>query len=294
MAILVFLLPLVVVGAVKAKGNNRNDVKGWLPLEYPETQVYRRFRQSFQGEEFVLASWEGCTMADPRLELLARKLLPPPEEASRIDRPLYFKTAQTGPRAVAQMTAEPLNLDREAAIGRLTGALVGPPPEGVEPGSPGDDLAARQTCLVLTLSEAARANLHGAIDLVKGVAVKECGIPEASVHMGGPPVDNVSIDKAGQTSVTVLFGLSLVVGGIVHPCGRAALPETRARTARKRVSARCVALRCANGTVSRCSPSHRPRRPHARVPDRVHSRRPHRIPVGNPSAADLLPDRLRA
>ena len=36
--------------------------------------------------------------------------------------------------------------------------------------------------------------------------------------MGGPPVDNVSIDRAGQTSVTLLFGLSLslvslLVGG---------------------------------------------------------------------------------
>jgi predicted RND superfamily exporter protein len=215
LAVLVFLLPLVVIGAIKAKGNNRNDVKGWLPLEYPETQTYRFFRQNFQGEEFVLVSWEGCTMADPRLDLLARKLLPPPEEASRIDRPLFFKTAQTGPRAVAQMSQEPLNLDPAEAVSRLTGALIGPPPAGVEANSPNDDHAARQTCLVLTLSDTARANLHGAIDTIKRVAVTECGIPEASFHMGGPPVDNVSIDKAGQTSVTVLFGLSLVVGGIV-------------------------------------------------------------------------------
>jgi len=215
MAILVFLLPMVVVGAIKAKGNNRNDVKGWLPLEYPETQVYRFFRRSFQGEEFILLSWDGCTMSDPRLELLAKKLLPPPEEASRIDRPLYFKTAQTGPRAVERMTAEPLNLDREEAIGRLTGALIGPPPQGVEAGSPADDLDQRQTCLVLTLADTARANLHGTIDLIKKVAAEECGIPEQSLHMGGPPVDNVSIDKAGQTSVTILFGLSLVVGFFV-------------------------------------------------------------------------------
>jgi hypothetical protein len=131
MAILVFLLPMVVVGAIKAKGNNRNDVKGWLPLEYPETQVYRFFRRNFQGEEFILISWEGCTMTDPRLELLAQKLLPPPEEASRIDRPIYFKTAQTGPRAVERMMAEPLNLDREESVSRLTGALIGPPPAGV-------------------------------------------------------------------------------------------------------------------------------------------------------------------
>lgn len=215
MAILVFLLPMVVVGAIKAKSNNRNDVKGWLPAEYPETQTYRFFRQNFQGEEFILVSWEGCTMADARLEMLARKLLPPPEEASRIERPLYFKAAQTGPRAVERMCREPLNLDREEAIARLTGALIGPPPAGVEAGSAADDLDARKTCLVLTLADVARANLHGAIDEIRAVATAECGVPEAAIHMGGPPVDNVSIDKAGQTSVTILFGLSLVVGFFV-------------------------------------------------------------------------------
>ena len=215
LAVLAFLLPLVVVGAIKAKGNNRNDVKGWLPLEYPETQTYRFFRQNFQGEEFILISWDGCTMADPRLDLLADKLFPPPEEAARIDRPIYFKTAQTGPRAVKQMTSEPLKLDTDEAVRRLTGALIGPPAEGIEAGSPEDDLDARQTCLVLTLADTARANLHGAIDEIKAVATKECGIPEADLHMGGPPVDNVSIDKAGQTSVTILFGLSLVVGFFV-------------------------------------------------------------------------------
>ena len=215
LAVLVFLLPLVLVGAIKAKGNNRNDVKGWLPPEYPETQTYKFFRQHFQGEEFVLVSWDGCTMADPRLELLANKLLPPPEEAARIERPLYFKTAQTGPRAIDRMTSEPLNLDRDEAVRRLAGALVGPAAPGVEPGSEEDDLDARQTCLVLTLSDVARANLHGAIDQIRSVATGECGIREQDLHMGGPPVDNVSIDKAGQTSVTILFGLSLVVGSFV-------------------------------------------------------------------------------
>jgi predicted RND superfamily exporter protein len=211
MAVLVFLLPLVVVGALKAKGNNRNDVKGWLPLEYPETQTYRFFRRNFAGEEFILVSWEGCTMADPRLEILARKLIPPAEEASRIDRPIFFKTAQTGPRAVERMTSEPLNLDREEAIRRLTGAIIGPAPRDGGP----DDLDQRQTCLVLTLSDTARANLHGTIDLIKNVATEECGIAADDLHMGGPPVDNVSIDRAGQTSVTILFALSVVVGFFV-------------------------------------------------------------------------------
>ncbi|MDP6676037.1 MAG: MMPL family transporter, partial [Pirellulales bacterium] len=223
LAILVFLLPMVVVGAIKAKGNNRNDVKGWLPLEYPETKTYRFFRENFQGEEFILVSWDGCTMDDPRLELLARKLLPPPEEASRISRPIFFKTAQTGPRAVERMTEEPLNLDPEEAVDRLTGALIGNnestddqiAEENSSDNFTDAELDDLQTCLVLTLSDAARANLHGAIDTIKNVAVEECGIPEETLHMGGPPVDNVSIDRAGQTSVTLLFGLSLVVGFFV-------------------------------------------------------------------------------
>jgi predicted RND superfamily exporter protein len=217
MAVLVFLLPLVLVGGIKAKSNNRNDVKGWLPMEYPETRAYGFFRRHFQGEEFILVSWDGCTMGDPRLEFLAKKLLPPPEEASRIDRPIYFKAAQTGPRAVGRMTDPdgPLRLEVDDAVARLVGSLIGPPPPGVDPGSPADDVAARQTCLVLTLADTARENLHGAIDLIRDVAVEECGIPEPTLHMGGPPVDNVSIDRAGQTSVTLLFGLSLVVGCIV-------------------------------------------------------------------------------
>jgi hypothetical protein len=215
LVVLFFLLPFALYGAAKARTNNRNDVKGWLPQEYEETRTYQFFRQHFQGEEFILVSWKDCTMTDPRLELLAEKLLPPHEEAARTGLPIYFRSVQTGPRAVDQMTRKPLKLLEEEAVSRLTGTIIGPPPQGVDEGSETDDLAARQTSLVLTLSDAARANLHGAIDFIRRTAVEECAIPEKDLHMGGPPVDNVAIDNAGQSSVTILFGLSLVVGFIV-------------------------------------------------------------------------------
>ena len=78
-AISLFLLPFAIVGALKAKKANKNDVKNWIPAEYEETQVYRAFRKQFQGEEFILVSWDGCTLEDKRLELLAQKLTPPVE-----------------------------------------------------------------------------------------------------------------------------------------------------------------------------------------------------------------------
>jgi predicted RND superfamily exporter protein len=111
------------------------------------------------------------------------------------------------------MSEPPLKLDPSEAVERLEGALIGPAPAGQADAD--TDFATRQTCLVLTLGDTARANLHAAIDEIRKVATTELNIPEHQLHMGGPPVDNVSIDKAGQTSVTILFGLSLVVGFFV-------------------------------------------------------------------------------
>ena len=70
----VFFMPLVLMASVRALRTNRNDVKDWLPEDFPETAVHRWFQEHFPFERFVLASWEGCTLEDPRLELLARKL----------------------------------------------------------------------------------------------------------------------------------------------------------------------------------------------------------------------------
>ena len=92
------------------------------------------------------------------------------------------------------MTEEPLNLDTEEAVDRLTGALIGDIDSSNEQTN-GENTAADltdaevddlQTCLVLTLSDAARANLHGAIDTIKNVAVEECGIPEENPTHGRP------------------------------------------------------------------------------------------------------------
>ncbi len=207
--VIVFLLPLAIVGAMKAKTHNRNDVRGWLPIEYEETRVYRAFREQFQGEEFVLVSWEGCTLTDQRLALMARKLVPKPEERGEDDPPLMFKTVFTGPEIVERMTSEPLNLDREEAINRLTGSLVGPAKNSDE------TLDQRQSCLVVTLSDEGRKNLHRPVNRIIEVASKECAISANVLHLGGPPVDNVAIDNAGQRSLMMLLGLSLAVGAVV-------------------------------------------------------------------------------
>ena len=70
------LLPLALYGSLATMATNRNDVKEWLPESFAETQEYHRFEREFSNDTFIEASWDGCTLDDPRLAALAKK--PPP------------------------------------------------------------------------------------------------------------------------------------------------------------------------------------------------------------------------
>jgi predicted RND superfamily exporter protein len=218
----VFFLPLSVAGAWRALQSNRNDVKDWLPSTYEETTEFKWFQQHFAGEEFILVSWDGCTLDDQRLRLLVQKLTTPakpgllpneqqPEQPTKtflgfsfnwgVKKPdpsrSLFDEASTGPGIIETMTQPPLNLTRDEALHRLKGSLIGP------------NLS--QTCALITLSNEGKRFPRQAINRVYEAATGECNIPRASIHMGGPPVDSVAIDMAGEKS---LFRLAGVAGGI--------------------------------------------------------------------------------
>lgn len=261
--IFVFLVPLILSGARRAVESNKNDVKAWLPDRYEETAVLEWFRDHFLGEQFILVSWEGCTLDDPhgQIELLARKLVPPdlPElEEELVEEPsqllgearafaaaqpvalaggeqpilsaarnaqgeLLFKKVITGPRVLAEMTDPDgsLKLSSDEAVERLKGSLVGP--DG------------RQTCLVVTLTEAGKANLREVIGNARPLVrilmgrehgklfqlADECAISREQIRLGGPPVDNVAIDDEGEITLLRLVGLSALVGlGVSYYCFR--------------------------------------------------------------------------
>ncbi|MBI3465598.1 MAG: MMPL family transporter, partial [Planctomycetes bacterium] len=197
----VFGMPIVFGAARFALKTNTNDVKQWLPESYAETQEYHRFRRHFEGEEFILVSWDGCTLEDGRLPLLAAKLVPPPDQRLPEDGPPLFKKVITGPGVVETLTSEPTSLSYEQAVERMSGTLIG------------HDL--ETTCAVLTLSDAGKVSLHKTIAKIRDTAANECAVPLDSLHMGGPPVDNVAIDVAGQESLYRLAGLAGIIGLVI-------------------------------------------------------------------------------
>ncbi|GAA5506844.1 efflux RND transporter permease subunit [Novipirellula caenicola] len=69
-----FVLPSVFRAARLSLGETQNEVKDWLPSDFPETAELEWFADHFVGESFVLATWPGCTSGDQRLQLLEHKL----------------------------------------------------------------------------------------------------------------------------------------------------------------------------------------------------------------------------
>lgn len=377
MAVCIFLLPFAVIGSLNAKKANKNDVRSWIPKEYEETRVYNDFRKIFQGEEFVLISWDTCNRSNSRMNDLALKLLPPlkiyfrgenAEQAVSVDdyelaklaverrfddeqrakaaetgietKPVqlhygrwlhhtdteldtlyifasaedegdeanpnkdrayahlerdqtgYFKSIITGPRALTQITSRNNGFAEEDAAEGLSGALFAPPwvlrrdlqvmiddkpikisgesidtadgfltvdgqryavngkpisianksvwvdaipvhkfdakGRGIDPTAPAAEkkilaedeityigLNLRQSCVVVTLSEKGLIAKKQALEELRHVAIDQCSIPADKLRIGGPPVDNVAIDEAGNKSLNLLAGVAVVIGFIV-------------------------------------------------------------------------------
>ncbi|MBS0210709.1 MAG: MMPL family transporter [Planctomycetes bacterium] len=197
------LLGFSLVGAFRAFRSNKNDVQQWLPDTYTETQNFRWFLKNFSGEQFILASWDGCTLDDPknRMQLLVEKLTTDDPALKSTGRYAYFDSAMTGPQLLERLTNPPLNLSHVQALERLKGSLIGPDHN--------------QTCVVLTLSKMGCDKASEAVRVVRDCATAECAIPAEKLHMGGPPVDNAALDDAGRASMVRLFGSAMLIGLVI-------------------------------------------------------------------------------
>jgi predicted RND superfamily exporter protein len=196
----VLLSPLVGFGVVRAIRSNANDVRDWVPGHYPETRDYRWFRQHFGNEDFVVVSWQGCTLGDPQLAQFAIRLRQRNDFCEQQGAIAPFRRITTGSELVAQMTAEPVSLNRDRVISRLTGTIVGP--DG------------QTTCAIITLNNLAQGQLKPALDEIYAAAA-DAGLAAYEIHLGGPPVVNAAIDRSSSQSLVRLAGLAALVGLVI-------------------------------------------------------------------------------
>lgn len=186
------------------------DLYRWDGVDAPLASAYRHFHGKFVKEpttgELVHSFGKvdgGWYFADPR-RLRAQ----------------MFKTVTTGPDVLASMIGPGGELskteeEQQEARRRLSGTLFGPDGE--------------QTAIVVTLSEAAKHNLH--LVLGRGILGKprgrlyeiasESSISENELRFGGPSVDNVAIDEEGSITLFRLIAMTAILGfGLTYACFR--------------------------------------------------------------------------
>ncbi len=203
--VVICVLPIMTRGSRYALTSNNNNVQDWLPAEYPETQDFNWFKKHFENETFVLASWEGCTLGDERVELFAQKIIPPTDANLAQKTPPLFKKIETGPRLVERLTSEDekTKISQDEALRRLKGLFVGSPQSPVEN---------TQTCAVITLTEAGKKDLRATLKKIYSIAENELALKHTQIRLGGPPVDNVAISVEGERTLMWLLAPAGIVG----------------------------------------------------------------------------------
>lgn len=195
------LAPVAGWGAFGAMRRMENNVVHWLPPEYESTRTFFQFLKHFDPDAFVLVSWPGCTLDDPRVPRLAQGVVGHTSLESGQSKSRCYQRVLTGPSLVETLQEPPIEISRDEALRRLRGSLVGP------------DL--RTTCVVLAMSEYGVYHMREALDELHRVAQQECGLTADELRLGGPPVDNVALDEAGERSMFRVMGLSTAFGLLV-------------------------------------------------------------------------------
>jgi predicted RND superfamily exporter protein len=174
------------------------DLYRWGGVDSPIASAYRHLMRKYSNEPVTGELVYAFGPVDGKWY----------HEDPRRLRAQLFKTVTTGPDVLASMTGPGGELanNPEQAMDRLKGVLFGP--DG------------KQTCMVVTLSEAAKHNLHLALgrgEMGKPLGrlyeiAAESSIPPTELRLGGPPVDNVAIDEAGSATLVRLIGMTAVLG----------------------------------------------------------------------------------
>ncbi len=200
-------MPFVTALGLKALGSSVNEVRDWLPEGYQETVEYQQFLEYFGNDEFVLVSWEGCTLEDPRLDRFAERVLSeslserePSAHESRKSIPSLELRISTGRSVLNDLTSAPLNLSIDEAKRRLAGTMIG-----------GDG---QQTCAMLWLSPTARMNVHQTLETLRRF-LGESGVPSQDIRWAGAPVLNAELDAASLRSMSKAIVLSCLIAVVI-------------------------------------------------------------------------------
>ena len=196
LAALSLALPWVARAAITMLGVESTTPIEWVPETFPARQAYARFTRDFESGDVVVASWPDCRLDSDTVPGFIERATGGGGPRDAAGRP-WFESVVSGRDAVERLTAAPLSLTREEAVGRLEGVLVGP--DG------------RQTCVIVGFTPEGMADRRRAVGWLRSTLLSLTGAGVDGIHLAGPVIDNVAVDAASDESLRVYGGPAAVI-----------------------------------------------------------------------------------
>ncbi len=189
--------PAVIWYGLAAMRNIRTSPTKWVPMTFQKRKEYDWFEKTFETNDSVIISWEGCTIDDPRLAELYETLHQPDDSPRGEQIRRYVDRVFTGRTLLDEMMDYPLELPEEMALARLDEALIG---------SDG-----KTTCCVILLADAGSDERKKSVPLMMEIAAEKAQIPEDDLHVVGPILDAYSIDVESVKSMRTFIVPSVLI-----------------------------------------------------------------------------------
>lgn len=179
---LLIILPLLGYWAARVEFGTP-EARQWLPSGDLAVQEYDQFRKWFGEDQFVLLSWEGCTLDDPRLPRLAEHL----RELISSHPEYGILSIEDSARSLRLLTQPELGIERQAAIERLSGIAIGPNGAGF---------------ITVRLIASAPSTYQPLLDMLSHEAASQVGNQPQDLILAGEPVQVAIIDRSSRETIS--------------------------------------------------------------------------------------------
>ena len=177
--------------------SNTEDVVQWLPDSSPSRNVYNQFEAKFGSDDFLLVTWEGCTINDPRLAQFCETLVSK-------DKDNLIQSVVNGSDVIDRLRSE-IELSTKYIVKRFKGIFFGlDNPE--------------QTLALIELTKTGSADRRESLRQIEFAIAETNDLKLEDVSFGGYPYVGINIDNHLRDSFLYFLLPSVFFASIVSLC----------------------------------------------------------------------------
>ncbi len=194
---MVCLVPFGILAIVRLPIGS-SGVHEWLPEGRIERQEYDEFVRTFGNDQFLLITWNECTVQDSRLADFRQRL----QQLCEVERP-RFAGIESTELILEKLTEPPLRLSDHEARERIRGFMIG------ENGT---------AAVLVRPTELGVSEQASTIEDVLVAADETQGLGRDQLKIAGTIYESFAVDRAAEASLIRLVPPSSVLGLVLAWC----------------------------------------------------------------------------